>query len=69
MLGARWTRFRKAVKRLGRFPGSGATVQERGLPELREIQVGNYRVIYRFGKQVVEIIAVVHSARQLRDVE
>ncbi len=62
-------RFRKAVSRLSRFPGSGATVQERSLPELREILVGDYRVVYRLGNQVVEIIAVVHSARQLRDVD
>ena len=62
-------RIRKAVKRLSRFPASGAMVQGRSLPELREILVGNYRVIYRIGNTAVEIIAVVHSARLLRDGE
>jgi ParE toxin of type II toxin-antitoxin system, parDE len=47
----------------------GTSVRERSLPELREIVVGNYRVIYRLGKQLVDIIAIVHAARQLRDVD
>jgi plasmid stabilization system protein ParE len=47
----------------------GTSVRERSLPELREIFVGNYRVIYRLGNQLVDSIAVVHAARQLRDVD
>jgi plasmid stabilization system protein ParE len=47
----------------------GTSVRERSLPELREIVVGYYRVIYRLGNQLVDIIAVVHAARQLRDVD
>src|SRR5271156_5650378 len=60
-------RMRKAVHRLGSFPGSGARLHERGLPELREILVGNYRIIYRHDTRCVEVLAVVHAARQLRD--
>jgi plasmid stabilization system protein ParE len=47
----------------------GTSVRERSLPELRETVVGNYRFIYRRGNQLVDIIAVVHAAHQLRDVD
>jgi plasmid stabilization system protein ParE len=47
----------------------GTSVRERSLAELREIVVRYYRVIYRLGNQLVDIIAVVHAARQLRDVD
>jgi toxin ParE1/3/4 len=60
-------RLRKAVNRLSRFPGSGARVHEKDLPELREILVGNYRIIYRFDESRVVILTVVHAARQLTD--
>lgn len=60
-------RLRKAVSRLRRFPGSGTRVHDIDLPELREILVGNYRVIYRVNDQFVEILTIVHAARHLTD--
>ncbi|TAN39184.1 MAG: type II toxin-antitoxin system RelE/ParE family toxin [Verrucomicrobia bacterium] len=30
---------------------------------LREIILGNYRIVYRFKKDVVEILAIYHGAR------
>ena len=60
-------RLRKADNRLSRFPGSGSRVQEQDLPELREILVGNYRLIYKFGDRCVLILTVVHAARQFTD--
>jgi addiction module RelE/StbE family toxin len=58
-------RLRKAVDRLRRFPGSGTLVPEWDRPELREIVVGNYRVIYRLKERCVEILTVIHAARHL----
>src|SRR4051794_20633482 len=55
-------RLRKAVERLSRFPGSGTRVHEWDRPELREIIVGNYRVIYRLRDECVEILTVIHAA-------
>jgi toxin ParE1/3/4 len=60
-------RIRIAVERLKRFPGSGTRVHEWDRPELREIVVGNYRVIYRLGDRTVEILTVIHAASQLPD--
>jgi toxin ParE1/3/4 len=40
-------RLRKAVERLSRFPESGAQVLEWDRPDLREIVVSKFRVIYR----------------------
>jgi len=58
-------RLRKAVERLRRFPGSGVRVHEWDRPDLREIVVGNYRVIYRLKESVVEMLTVIHAASRL----
>jgi toxin ParE1/3/4 len=58
-------RLKKAVGRLRQFPRSGTQIQEFNRPELREILVGSYRVIYRLHNHSVEVLAVVHAARQL----
>jgi plasmid stabilization system protein ParE len=50
---------------LQRFPFSGRVVPEVGDRTIREVQVYSYRVIYRTGADVVTVIAVVHSRRQL----
>jgi plasmid stabilization system protein ParE len=42
-------------------------VHERGFPELREVVVGNYRVIYRLNDQWVEILTIVHASRHFGD--
>jgi plasmid stabilization system protein ParE len=60
-------RIKKAVERLRRFPGSGTLVRERDRPDLREILVGNYRVIYWLNEGVAVILTVVHASRQLAD--
>jgi addiction module RelE/StbE family toxin len=60
-------RIKQAVERLRRFPGSGTLVHERDCPDLREVLVGSYRVIYWVRQDVVVILTVVHAARQLVD--
>ena len=56
-------RLVEAVDRLERYPRSGRTVPEVGNPSLREIVVGNYRIVYRLRRDVAEILMVFHGAR------
>jgi len=54
-----------AVQRLEVFPKSGRIVPEANDPIIREIILGNYRIIYRVKPEIVEILTVYHGARLL----
>ena len=56
-------RSEKALKRLERFPKSGAVVAE--FPELpyREVYVEPYRFFYRVREKTVWVVAVWHGAQ------
>jgi toxin ParE1/3/4 len=56
----------QAVKRLSKFPKSGRIVPELRNKNIREIILGNYRIIYRLNNDTVEILTVYHSARLLK---
>lgn len=66
-------RFAAQIKtktsRLERFPSSGRVVPEFPSSGLREILIGNYRIIYRVVKEAsrVEVLAVRHGARLLEE--
>jgi toxin ParE1/3/4 len=47
------------------FPDIGRVVPERGEPQIREIQRPPYRIIYRRGPELIEILTIHHSARLL----
>jgi toxin ParE1/3/4 len=53
-----------AVERLKAFPESGRIVPERNTPDIREVIVDKYRVVYRHNVEVVEIVTVFRGARQ-----
>lgn len=55
--------LRSSVLRLRQFPESGSVVPERGIPSVREIFYGAYRIIYRVGRDRIDILTVVHGAR------
>ena len=55
-----------SVVRLASFPQSGRIVPEFGRPDLREVIVRPYRVVYRVRQAAVEIATVVHAARLFR---
>ena len=60
-------RILEAVGRLEVFPGSGREVPEFARPDLREVVVPPYRVVYRVVSDTsLHVIAVHHSARLLR---
>jgi toxin ParE1/3/4 len=55
----------QGVDRISRFPRVGRMVPEFGQAILRELILGNYRLVYRIRKDVVEILTVFHGARRL----
>lgn len=59
--------IRSKVARLEKFPESGRLVLEFPASGLRELVVGEYRIIYRIqqGRNRVEILTFRHSAHQL----
>lgn len=54
-----------AVDRLASFPRSGRLVPEAKRPSAREVIVGRYRVLYRLRRARVEVLAVIHGAREM----
>ena len=57
------------VERLSSFPESGRMVPERNDPEIREVIVRPYRVVYRLRPGVVEIATVFRASRMLPEVK
>jgi plasmid stabilization system protein ParE len=53
------------VERLRSFPHSGRVVPEASDLKVRELIVSTHRIMYRLRKDKVQILAVVHSARNL----
>ncbi len=53
----------EAAGRLAEFPESGRIVPEIKDSVLREIIMGNYRIVYRVKAKLVEILTVYHGAR------
>jgi toxin ParE1/3/4 len=56
-----------AIEPLGASPRMGRVVPEMADRELRELIVGVYRVLSRYRHDAVEIVAILHGARQLKD--
>jgi toxin ParE1/3/4 len=54
-----------ATETLVAFPESGRVVPERGQPEIRELIRPPYRIIYRRGTDLVEVLTIHHSSRPL----
>lgn len=55
----------QAVERLSEFPQSGRIVPELNDPIVREIILGNYRLVYRFKAKLIVLLTAYHSARLL----
>ena len=64
----RWVgRVIEATDRLTEFPDSGAPRPELA-PGARSIVVGRYLILYRVGPDTVDIMRIVHGARELRGI-
>jgi addiction module RelE/StbE family toxin len=59
-------RLVSAVTRLENNPLSGRVVPEVGDESLREIIHGSYRIVYRVGPALVEVVTVFHGAQLFR---
>jgi toxin ParE1/3/4 len=57
-------RIFSAVERLIEFPHSGRIVPERDEPEIREIIVGRFRVVYRVRVAQLEVATVFRASRE-----
>ncbi|OGS27365.1 MAG: plasmid stabilization protein [Elusimicrobia bacterium RIFOXYA2_FULL_69_6] len=55
----------QAVDRIGDFPKSGRMVPELSIPSVREVILGNYRIVYRHKEDLVELLTIYHAARLL----
>ena len=58
-------RIVSSVERLRSFPESGRVVPELNRPEIREVIVRPYRVVYRIRPSAVEIATVFRASRLL----
>ncbi len=58
-------RIVSAVDRLELHPNLGRRVPEFNDETIRELIVGNYRIVYRIREPVVGIVAVIHGRRNL----
>ena len=58
-------RMLAAMERAAEFPQMGRVVPEREEEAIREVIVYSYRLIYRVKPDVVELITIIHGARQL----
>ena len=58
-------RIINAVERLSNFPKLGRIVPEADQEIIREILYQNYRIIYRFKTELIEILTVIHGNRDL----
>jgi addiction module RelE/StbE family toxin len=56
-----------APERLQSFPESGRVVPERGQPEIRELIVRPFRLVYRLQGDTIEIVTVFRASRLLPD--
>lgn len=52
-----------SLERLETFPNSGRLVPELNRPDIREILLGSYRIVYRIKSDTVEILTLYHGAR------
>lgn len=58
-------RITRKGERLKRFPLLGHVVPEYEVESVRQVLEGNYRIIYRVRPDSVQILAVIHAARQM----
>jgi toxin ParE1/3/4 len=58
-------RIQERVRRIGVMPTAGSPVPETGMPDIREIFVGNYRIIYQVRETDVRALIAMHGAQLL----
>ena len=56
---------RDASRSLSRFAEGGRWVPELGSPDIREVFVGSYRLVYSLSGETLHILGLIHGAREL----
>ena len=56
----------ETVENLNEHPRLGRVVPEFGNEAIREIFVFNYRIIYNIQNDIITVLTIVHSARDLK---
>jgi len=56
---------RDAARSLFRFAERGRCVPELDTPDIREIFVGSYRLLYSLSGETLHILGLIHGAREL----
>ena len=60
-----YEQVREKVENLEKFPKIGRKVPEIDNPDIRELILRNFRIIYRIFREKVQIIRVIHGSRLL----
>lgn len=58
-------RLIKRSQQIADFPLSGRRVPEYNLEQLREVLEGSYRIIYHIKSDQIDIVAVLHGAKEI----
>ena len=58
-------RIRELARSLDDMAERGRVVPEIGAPDVRELIVGNYRLVYQVTPSTVYVLRVIHGARQM----
>ncbi|MDI6738994.1 MAG: type II toxin-antitoxin system RelE/ParE family toxin [Candidatus Edwardsbacteria bacterium] len=62
-------RLTRRSQQIVRFPLSGRRVPEYDVNQIREVIEGPYRIIYRITYRQVDVLAVIHAARNVLGME
>jgi len=55
-------RLTKRSRQIADFPLSGREVAEFGVPQIRQVLEGPYRIIYYIKPDQIDVLAVIHGA-------
>lgn len=58
-------RITKRSQQIAAFPLSGRRVPEYDMDQIREVIIGQYRLIYHIKPDQIDIIAVIHGAMEI----
>ncbi|CDO03634.1 Plasmid stabilisation system protein [Oceanobacillus picturae] len=61
-------RIMEAIETAAVFPHSGRIVPELKDEKVREKVLSNYRIIYRINNDAVEVVRIIHNARNFKDI-
>lgn len=58
-------RLTRRSQQIAEFPLSGREVPEFGVPQIRQVLDGPFRIIYYIKPDQIDVLAVIHGARQI----